>query len=74
MIEYFSEIDWTAEGNSKSVAVKRKGKGKKANGSSREEASSMTAGELLKAVLHGLIKCLRDPALPVQAASACSLR
>eukprot|EP01038_Epipyxis_sp_PR26KG_P009275 gene9275-12495_t len=31
-------------------------------------------GELLKVVLQGLISGLRDPAIPVQAAAACSLR
>lgn len=53
---------------------KGKGKGKKNSVSNQEDPFSMSAGELLKAVLHGLIKCLRDPALPVQAAAACSLR
>ena len=45
VIEYFSELDWTANG-----------------------------GNTLQAVLRGLINGLRDPALPVQAAAACSLR
>jgi hypothetical protein len=33
-----------------------------------------TNGAVLQAVLRGLINGLRDPALPVQAAAACSLR
>ena len=45
VIEYFSELDWTANN-----------------------------GTTLQAVLRGLINGLRDPALPVQAAAACSLR
>jgi len=45
VIEYFSELDWTANN-----------------------------GATLQAVLRGLINGLRDPALPVQAAAACSLR
>lgn len=31
-------------------------------------------GAILQAILRGLINGLRDPALPVQAAAACSLR
>ncbi len=34
----------------------------------------MTAGEILRAVLQCLIEGLKDPALPVQAAAACSLQ
>lgn len=34
----------------------------------------MTVGQVLQSVLAGLLKCLRDPSLPVQAASAVALR
>ncbi len=35
---------------------------------------SVEGGKVLSAVLTGLINGLRDPALPVQTAAACSLR
>jgi len=76
VIEYLSDIDWSAEATpaaNKLPITKRKLKGKK-NQSQPGEGTQMTAGQILQAVLQGLIKCLRDPALPVQAAAACSLR
>lgn len=69
VIEYFKELDWEEEAvkNSHLPAIKKKNK-KKA------QQSQMSAGELLQAVLLCLVESLRDPALPVQAAAACSLQ
>jgi hypothetical protein len=75
VIEHFSELDWeeeanAGEGGNKGKKSKRIVKGKKKN----EKNQQMTAGEILRAVLQGLIESLRDPALPVQAAAACALQ
>jgi hypothetical protein len=72
VIEYFSELDWAADaGMTVAQKVKPKKKGKQAADPGQPQ---MTAGQVLRAVLEGLISCLRDPAIPVQAAAACSLR
>lgn len=85
-MEFFCVIDWTSEAavdmsvtshtpststakNSKKKAIKVALKGKKSPGGAK-----VTAGEALKSVLEGLITCLRDPTLPVQAAAAVALR
>jgi hypothetical protein len=75
-IEFFSIVDWTSEAEVDPTAVgpsasgdkKKKGRNKKKNG------GQMTVGQVLQSVLGGLLKCLRDPSLPVQAASAVALR
>lgn len=75
-IEQFSIIDWTSEaevdpnavGPSGSDKKKKKKKGGKSSG------EPLTVGQVLQTVLGGLLKCLRDPSLPVQAASAVALR
>jgi hypothetical protein len=77
VIEHFSELDWeaeanTEEGNAKGKKSKRIVKGGK--GKNNKNQQQMTAGEILRAVLQGLIESLRDPALPVQAAAACALQ
>lgn len=73
VIEYLSDLDWEQEATPSNqpqtaLAKLKKKKGKK------DGASAMTAGEILKAVLQCLIEGLKDPALPVQAAAACSLQ
>lgn len=69
VIEYFSGLEWEqeAEEHRGHLPIVKKKKGKK-------QEKQMTAGEILKAVLNGLVTSLRDPSLPVQAAAACSIQ
>eukprot|EP01039_Chlorochromonas_danica_P004922 gene4922-5403_t len=75
-IEYFSDLNWhdqtIEEADGKKSATK-KGKGKKV-AKGKDKKLLMTTGQLLSSVLQYILAGLRDPALPVQAASACSLR
>lgn len=68
VIEYCTALDWEQEAvpNPQNSVVAKLKKKKKNDG--------MTAGEILRAVLQCLIEGLKDPALPVQAAAACSLQ
>lgn len=87
-IQHFSNLNWeqkeiedlTADSSLASAASgedSKKGKGKgKSKGASKKGKKKMlmTAGQLLSMVLQSLLRGLRDPALPVQTAAACSLQ
>lgn len=72
-IEYFSDLNWHDQTIEDAVDKKKKGKGKKV-AKGKDKKLLMTTGQLLSSVLQYILAGLRDPALPVQAASACSLR
>lgn len=74
VIEYFSDLDWDTEAAQADAAAKKKIPKKKKNGKKSESKENLSAGDILRSVLQNLLTCLRDPALPVQSAAACSLR
>jgi hypothetical protein len=73
VIEHFSDLDWEQEAHEQEQQLSHLPIVKKKKSPKKKE-KQMSAGEILQGVLQALVASLRDPALPVQAAAACSIQ